>query len=259
MSFLFGGNINAGVNTGLGGGVPNISSINSLMNTPQLPQQPSTQVNTPAYGQYQAPDPYQAYQGPSTLLQGNLDKMSQTGSGLMDPNSDYYKRLSASMQRQIGGQSAAGQRAAALRGAWSGMGAGASPEMMMTQAGLGQAGLEAAGQAQADLALRAPGMGAQMLGQTFSPLMGIEQLGEQSRQYGYGQAQQAGQYGHGAAEGARQFGVGVGLQQQELAGQQAWQQAQLQQNQQQMQYQAAMQQQQNQMAMMEMMAGMGGF
>jgi hypothetical protein len=242
MSFLFGGNINAGVNTGLGGGVPNISSINSLMNTPQLPQQPSTQVNTPAYGQYQAPDPYQAYQGPSTLLQGNLDKMSQTGSGLMDPNSDYYKRLSASMQRQIGGQSAAGQRAAALRGAWSGMGAGASPEMMMTQAGLGQAGLEAAGQAQADL-----------------PLMGIEQLGEQSRQYGYGQAQQAGQYGHGAAEGARQFGVGVGLQQQELAGQQAWQQAQLQQNQQQMQYQAAMQQQQNQMAMMEMMAGMGGF
>ena len=40
-------------------------------------------------------------------LGGNLDYMSQYSQGLMDPNSDYYKRLSGAMQEQIGGQAAA--------------------------------------------------------------------------------------------------------------------------------------------------------
>jgi hypothetical protein len=166
--------------------------------------------------------------------------MGEYGKGLLDPGSDYYKRLSQQMQQQIGRQGAAQQRASALRGAYGGLGAGATPEQMMTSADIGQSTLEAQGQAEAGLALQAPGMGMQALQSTFAPHLGIQQLGEQSRQFGAG-----------LGERGRQFGIGAGLQQQQMAGQQAWQQAQLQQQQQQQQMQM----------MMNMMASMygGGF
>ena len=141
-------------------------------------------------------------------LGGNIGAVSEAGAGLLDPESDYYKRLSAEMGRQIGGQAAAGQRSAALRGAWGGLGGGQGGEVMQTAADIGQAGLEARGVAESGLALQAPGMGAGMLGSTFGPLLGIEQLGEQSRQFGAG-----------LGEGSRQFGAGLGLQQQQMAQQ----------------------------------------
>jgi len=168
-------------------------------------------------------------------LGGNLDAMSQYSQGLMDPNSDYFKRLSGAAQEQIGQQSAAQQRASALRGAQSGFGAGAGAVQMATSADIGQAGLEAQGQAAAGLALQAPAMGMQGLQSTFSPYLGIEQLGEQSRQFGAN-----------LGENQRQYGVGVGLQQQQQAAQQAWQQAQIDMQNRQMQQEALM----NQYAMM---------
>ena len=173
--------------------------------------------------------------GGGSSLGGNLDYMSQYSQGLMDPNSDYYKRLSSAMQEQIGGQSAAQQRASALRGAQSGFGAGAGGAQMATSADIGQAGLEAQGQSAAGLALQAPAMGMQGLQSTFSPYLGIEQMGEQSRQFGAN-----------LGENQRQFGVQTGLSQQQMAHQQALQQAQMQMQQQQMQQEALM----NQYAMM---------
>lgn len=200
---------------------------------PQLPQQPSAQMNMPQAQPYAPYNPQQA-----RGLNQNLGAMSQAGQGLMDPNSDYYKRLSQAMQQQIGGQSAAQQRSAALRGAFSGFGSGASPEMMATTADIAQGGLEAQGAAESGLALQAPQAGAGMLQSTFSPMMGQQQLQERSRQYGAGLGEQA-----------RQFGTNTALQQQQMASQQAWQQAQLQQQQQMAQQDALMRQ-------MSMMFGM---
>lgn len=183
----------------------------------------------------QAPS-YNPYQpGQAQGLNQNLQQLSQTGAGLMQPGSDYYQQLSQAMQRQIGGQAAAQQRSAALRGAYSGFGGGAAPETMATTADIGQAGLEAQGAAEAGLALQAPQVGAGMVGSTLSPLLGLQQLAEQSRQYGTGLGEQA-----------RQFGVNTAMQQQALAGEQAWRQAQIQQQQQQQAQDALM----RQMAMM---------
>lgn len=194
---------------------------------PQLPQQPSAQIDIPPAQQYVS----YTGGGPGGELQGNLNKMSQYGQGLMDPGSDYYQRLSQAMQQQIGGQAAAQGRAAALRGAWSGFGAGASPETMATQADISQAGLGAQGAAEAGLALQAPQIGAGMMQSTFGPGLGLQQLGEQSRQFGTGLGEQA-----------RQYGGNLALQQQQMAQQQAWQQAQLQQQQQMAQMDALMRQ-----------------
>lgn len=188
----------------------------------QLPTAPSAQLEVPPT------QAYQPYAGGSQVQQ-NINQMAEYGQGLMDPGSDYYKRLSAAMQGQIGAQTAAQQRAAALRGAWGGLGAGASPEMLATTGQLGQAGLEAMGAAEAGLALQAPQIGAGMMQATFGPGVNLQQLGEQSRQYGAGMAEQA-----------RQFGAGLGLQQQQLASEQAWRQAQLQQQAQQQQMDALM-------------------
>lgn len=175
----------------------------------------NAQINLPEYQGY---NPYQG----GGELGGNLSQLAGYGKGLMDPNSDYYKQLSAQMQQQIGNQAQAQQRASALRGAWSGLGGGASPEQMATSADIAQAGLGAQGQAEANLALQAPQIGAGMLQSTFSPMLGQAQLGEQSRQFGAGLGEQA-----------RQYGGNLALQQQQFAGQQAWQQAQLQAQQQQ--------------------------
>lgn len=181
------------------------------MPTPQLPSQPSAQIDLPPAQQY---SPYAG----SSQVQQNLNQLAQYGQGLMQPGSDYYQRLSQAMQQQIGGQTEAQQRAAALRSAWSGLGGGASPELMATTGQLGQAGLEAQGAAEAGLALQAPQIGAGMMQSTFAPGVNLQQLGEQSRQFGAGLGEQA-----------RQYGGNLALQQQQLANEQAWRQAQLQQ------------------------------
>jgi hypothetical protein len=173
--------------------------------------------------------------GAGGSLGGNLAAMSEYSKGLMDPGSDYYKQLSGAMQQQIGGQAAAQQRSAALRAAQSGLGGGRGAEAMQTTADIGQAGLEAQGRAESGLALQAPQMGMQGLQSTFSPYMGIERLGEQSRQFGANLGSQQ-----------QQFGVGAGLQQQQMAHQMALQQAQMQMQAQAQNAQYQMQQQQAQ-------------
>ena len=149
----------------------------------QQPQQPvTTQLDFP---QAQTYDPFRG----NPQLEGDLGFMSESGRGLMDPESDYYRRLSGEMQRQIGAQSGAQQRSAALRGAWGGLGGGQGGEVMATQADIAQSGLEAQGVAESGLALQAPQIGAGMLGSTFAPQLGMSRLGEGSRQFGAGLAE----------------------------------------------------------------------
>jgi len=120
------------------------------------------------------------------------------------------------MQRQIGAQSAAQERSAALRGAWSGLGGGQGGEAMMNMADIGQAGREAQGQAEANLRLQAPQLGMQGLQSTFQPQLGYNQLNEGGRQFGAGLTEQA-----------RQFGGNLALQQQQMAQNAALAQAQM--------------------------------
>jgi hypothetical protein len=121
----------------------------------------------------------------------------------MDPNSAYYQQLQDQMTQQLGQQGEAQQRASALRAAYSGFGAGAGAEQLATAGDIGQANLQAQGQAAAGLRMMAPQMGAQALQSTFQPGLGLERLGEQSRQFGAGLAAQQ-----------NQFGANLGLQQQ---------------------------------------------
>lgn len=118
---------------------------------PQLPYQPS------------APD-----------VQRISGLMEQYGKGLMDPGSDYSRRLAEEMRREIGEQSAAGGRSAALRAAWSGFGGGASPELLSTQGDIATAGLEATGRGAAGLALAGPQLGLQALGAPLQAQMGLQ-------------------------------------------------------------------------------------
>jgi hypothetical protein len=154
--------------------------------------------------------------------QSGLGKLSEVGAGLMDPDSEYYKRLVGGMREQIGKGTAADQRSQALRQAYAG--GGHTGEAQMNVADIGQAGLEAEGQAAADMRLKAPGMGAGILSDATGKRMGAEQ-------YGHGAYQAGSQYGHGAEQQAGQFGAGLGLEQQrmglqaEIANQQAAQQA----------------------------------
>lgn len=177
-------------------------------------------------------------------LEAGLSKMSEYGGGLMDPGSDLYKRMSAGMQGQIGAQGAAQQRAAALRGAWGGLGGGQGAEVMQTAADIGQSTLGAQGQAEANLRMQAPQIGAGMLQSTFGPQGQLAAQQEQSKQFGAGLGEQG-----------RQFGVGVGLQQQQMANRMAEFQAGQSQSQQQFNAQQQLAQQQMRMGQSESAAG----
>ncbi len=164
---------------------------------------------------YQPPQSYQPYQG-SGPLQTNLNQMASYGQGLMDPGSDYFQQLVSQGRQQIGAGAAASKRAAALAGAEQGFGAGASPEMLSMQQGIDESSRIGMGNMMGQMTLAGPRLGAGMMQSTFGPGLGLQQLGEQSSQFGAQLGQQA-----------QQFGTNVGLQQQQLAQQQAQYQAML--------------------------------
>lgn len=207
----FGGGFTGGPWGGPSGGVKPGYAGRGSKGGGGAPSRPSSPTLSPATTtmSFPAAAPFDPYEEDPRLAE-DLGAMSEYGKGLMDPESDYYRRMSAEMQRQIGEQAGAQGRGAALRGAWSGMGAGASPELMATQADISQAGLEAQGVAESGLRLEAPKLGAGMVQSTFGPRLGVSRLGEESRRYGAGMA-----------EGARQFGAGLGMRQQEMAADRA--------------------------------------
>lgn len=149
-------------------------------------------------------------------LGGALSAQAGAGQGLLDPNSDYFKRLMEAMRGQIGDQTGAAQRAAVLRQAQAGGGIGQTGELQDIQSGIGRAGLQAAGDAAAGLTLQAPGLGGQLNQSTFGPALGLQQLSENQSQFGLNQAMQQ----QGMAQQGAQYQAGL-QQQQQLANQQA--------------------------------------
>jgi hypothetical protein len=128
--------------------------------------------------------PYQP-QGPKA--QSLIDPLASTGQGLLDPSSAYHQRMQSQLSEGIGKTSAAQQRAAALRAAQAGMGGGASPELLETQADIGRSGLEATGDAYGRAMLGGMELGGQQLGTALSG-----QLGQQGQQLQGYLAQQQG-------------------------------------------------------------------
>jgi len=144
--------------------------------------------------------------GGAGQAQNAANELSQFGSGMMDPNSDYYKKMLQRMQQSIGAQTAGANRGAALTAAEQGFGAGLSPQQAQMIAGNTQAGQKAMGSAMTDLSLAAPGMGIQALGAGGNLSLGVGQLGESARQAN-----------QNLAETGRQFDVGSGFTAQQLA------------------------------------------
>lgn len=131
-------------------------------------------------------------------------QMQNVGSGLMDPNSAYFQKLLGRMKGELGQQGAAQKRAAALTGAESGFGAGGGAEVMQMQGDIDEATMEATGEAAGDLALAAPGVGAQIAGQGAGINLGVAGSTLDARRL---------------AETMREFDVGAGFTAQGLANQ----------------------------------------
>lgn len=182
-------------------------------NLSQLGQMPQT---TGYSAQNTAPANVNPMQNGGQGLEGALAAQASAGQGLLDPNSDYYKRLMEAMRGQIGDQTGVAQRAAVLRQAQGGGGIGQTGELQDIQGGIGRAGLQAAGDAGANLALQAPALGGQLNQSTFGPALGLQQLAENQSQFGLSQAMQQ----QGMAQQGAQYQAGL-QQQQQLANQQA--------------------------------------
>lgn len=114
------------------------------------------------------------YQPGAPKVQNLIDPLAQAGKGLLDPNSAYSQRMRTELSEDIGGQAEAQQRAAALRAARSGLGAGASPELLETQGQIGQQGLEAYGDASARALLGGMQLGGQLLNPALQGQLGLQ-------------------------------------------------------------------------------------
>lgn len=199
--------------------------------TPQPAPRPPTQPTMPGLSSPMAPgggtstsmtmpsaQPHQTYQGPGGELGGLLSSVGGAGAGLLDPNSDYFRRLMEKMEAQMGRQTGARQQGAALRAARSGFGGGQSGELMAANRDIGVAGERAYGEAGANLLLEAPKIGGELASRAIGPMTDLERLGEQSSQFSSGQA-----------EDARKFGVSTGVEQERMAAERSFQEAQLEQ------------------------------
>ena len=118
-----------------------------------------------------------------------INSLSGAGQGLLDPTSAYSRRMRHDLSEGICQQGAAQERGAALRAAQSGLGAGASPELLEMQGQIGRDTQMAQGQADASAVLGSMGLGGQLLspalsgeiglqGQQLSGFMGQQQLGQ---------------------------------------------------------------------------------
>lgn len=123
--------------------------------TPGQPSAPAPSGPTP--GGYAPPVQSQPRGG------GSTDELSQRGSDMFDPESEYMKMMRESLTGQVGQETEAQRRLAGFDAAQSGMGAGGSPELMAMLGDIGVGGEEALGQSMGDMMMRAPELGAGML------------------------------------------------------------------------------------------------
>lgn len=100
--------------------------------------------------------------------------LEQYGAGLLDPNSEYSRRLQEALTGRIGGETEAQKRLASFEAAQSGYGTGESAELMAALGDIGVGGEEALGGAMGDLMMAGPGMGLEFLQPAGTMEMGYE-------------------------------------------------------------------------------------
>ncbi len=153
--------------------------------------------------------------GAGQMAQGMWD----VAQGYMDPDSDMFQQLLQRQRQAMGKDTAARQRSAAMAGAESGFGGGASPEMMQMQQMYGAQGQEALGQGMANLQLAAPQMGLQYGQAAMGGQMGQQAQNIGVDQFGRSLQNQQQQFGQTMQEGQRQYDVNTGMQQQGMTNQ----------------------------------------
>jgi hypothetical protein len=114
------------------------------------------------------------YQPEAPAASGIINTLTETGEGLLDPTSEYSSGLRDEMTRDIGERTDAASRRAQLMAARSGLGTGASPELLETQGDISREGLRAAEGASADLALQSPELGISALSPALSGEIGLQ-------------------------------------------------------------------------------------
>ncbi|MGH2620936.1 MAG: hypothetical protein ACRDHG_10265 [Anaerolineales bacterium] len=114
------------------------------------------------------------YQPGAPQVQNLINPLAEAGKGLLDPNSAYTQQMKGQMIGGIGQQTGAASRGAVLQAARAGYGTGQGAELLETQGDIARGGLEAQGQATADLQLQAPQLGAQMLNPALNAQMGLQ-------------------------------------------------------------------------------------
>lgn len=204
---------------GGGGGTP--QQFGSTMNrgaSPAAPPSMPGMAPTPTPGA--PPPPQMPYNPGGGAAAGSAGTLADAGAGLLDPSSAYSRRMRSEISEGIGQQTAAQQRSAALRAAQSGLGAGASPELMEMQGEIGREGLRAQGDADAQAVLGGMQLGGNMLGAALGPqttLQGHNLSGFLTQQQlGANQSLQNQALQHQSAMQQQQLQVQAQLQQQAL-------------------------------------------
>lgn len=149
-----------------GGGFGGMMGAGSMM-TPGAP------TPTPAPPSMPAPGPQMPYKPGAPGARDITSTMSGYGKGMLDPNSEYSKRMQEVLTGRIGEETEASKRLAAFQASQAGMGGGGSPELMAMLGDIDIAGMEAGGQASAEMMGQMPGMGLDFLGGALQGELGI--------------------------------------------------------------------------------------
>lgn len=134
---------------------------------------PGAPAPTPAPPSMPAPGPQMPYKPGAPGARDITSTMSGYGKGMLDPNSEYSKRMQEVLTGRIGEETEASKRLAAFQASQAGMGGGGSPELMAMLGDIDIAGMEAGGQASAEMMGQMPGMGLDFLGGALQGELGI--------------------------------------------------------------------------------------
>lgn len=118
--------------------------------------------------------PQLPYQPEAPRASGMVNTLSGAGSDLLDPYSDYTKRLKDELTKGIGQAGEAQERGAMLRAVRGDMGSGASPELLEAQKSISDSTMGAIGEGGAGVTMAAPQMGIDALSRAMSGEIGLQ-------------------------------------------------------------------------------------
>ena len=138
---------------------------------------PAVNLDWGGEGGYEIPGnvgaPQMPYRPGAPAAAATAGTLAETGRGLLDPGSAYSRRMIEELTGQIGKQTGAQERLAALQSSQAGYGGGESPELLSALTDIGVGGQEAMGEGIGDLMLRSPELALQFLTPAMQAQLGI--------------------------------------------------------------------------------------